>query len=103
MGSRIPLVVARAVVALTLGALACGCSNRVVSDEPWFSRDEQHAPRLRPGLWVQRSDSECSFDESQPAAAWPDCATSFVVRERDILHLNWVETRSATERERTYN
>lgn len=98
MGSHIHLV-----VALFLAALVAGCSNRVVSNEPWFAREEQHAPRLRPGLWVQQSGSECSFDESAPAEAWPDCATSFVVREQDILQLNWVETGSATERQRTYD
>ena len=102
MGSHIRLVLAPALAALFLGVLLAGCSNRVVSNEPWFSREE-HAPRLRPGLWVQQVDSECAFDERQSAEAWPDCATSFVVREQDILHLNWVETETATTRERTYN
>jgi hypothetical protein len=86
-----------------LVAFVMGCSNRLVSDQPWFARDEQHAPQLRPGLWLQKDDPDCTFDERQPAEMWPDCATSFVVREQDILLLTWVETGSAMERTRTYD
>ena len=99
MRADLVLAVARAIAALLLGVALVGCSNRVVSDEPWFTHDEANAPRLRPGLWIERS-ADCRVDESQPSERWPACAREFVVREHDVLHLNWSE---ANGRERSYD
>ena len=88
MRCHIAVAAMRAIAALSLGAALVGCSNRVVSDEPWFTHDEASAPRLRPGLWIDRS-ADCRVDESQPSERWPECAQYFVVREHDVLDLDW--------------
>jgi hypothetical protein len=100
MRYHIAIAITRASAALLLGTALLGCSNRVVSDEPWFTYDDAHAPRLRPGLWIDRS-ANCRVDESQPSERWPACAHDFVVREHDVLDLNWIET-SRGARDRSY-
>lgn len=95
-------------VLLSLLFLLGACSNRVVSDRPWFTKEaEANAPRLRPGLWVAMtpdglSGKKCRFDEETPFEAWPRCVSGFVVRDDETLQLEWSETTERGRTTRTY-
>jgi hypothetical protein len=80
------------------------CSNRVVSDTPWFSTDsDAGAPHLRSGLWVRTADKKCRFDARQPAETWPTCASGYFVRPHEMLFMNWLDTTEHGRRtHRTY-
>jgi hypothetical protein len=99
----------RIAVLLPLMLLLGACSNRVVSDSPWFTREaEANAPHLRPGLWVEMTTvkkwaTECRFDERKPLDTWPDCASGYLVRSGEVLELSWSESTEQGRTIRTYD
>jgi hypothetical protein len=81
----------RVVLILLAMALQAACSNRVISNTPWFTlADETGAPPLRPGVWVvhDTSESKCRFNERAPVERWPSCAHVLVVRPNEMLGLD---------------
>ena len=67
--------------ALAAGGFAASLSacNMVVTTEPTFLAEDQGAPTLREGLWVN-TEKDCKFDIKAPAAKWPECAHWMVVK-----------------------
>ncbi|MFI4975700.1 MAG: hypothetical protein ACHP84_14260 [Caulobacterales bacterium] len=64
--------------AIFAAAGLAGC-NLVVSHTPIFTEaDANGAPKLKPGVWAA-PEPDCKFDETQPAASWPSCASGSVV------------------------
>ena len=99
----------RSAMLLTMMVLLGACSNRVVSETPWFSKEaEADAPHLRPGLWVATSGTlvagskMCRFDERKPSETWPDCASSYLVRDGELLQLAWLDSTKHGRTLRTY-
>lgn len=73
----------KSIIALAAGAFLLSGCNMVVSDEPWFERDEA-ALKMKPGLWVDADAEdgvECTFDEAADVADWPECADPALVTE----------------------
>jgi hypothetical protein len=68
---------------LILAILALGgCSNRVISSQPWFpvGKDAQLYTPIRDGIWIW-DDQQCALDATKPMAAWPDCADALYVKD----------------------
>lgn len=99
----------RIAVLLTLLSLLTACSNRVVSDSPWFSKEsEANTPRLKSGLWVAirppaLREKNCRFDERKPLETWPNCVSGYVVRDGKVLELDWVQWTERGRTVRTYD
>jgi len=88
---------------LVLLAALAGCSNRVISDEPWFHEEPTGTrPRLRDGVWIS-VEPHCKVDETQPAERWPACATWHYQRGDQSLSVQWDEEGAGRLRRRTYN
>jgi hypothetical protein len=79
------------------------CSNRVVSQAPWF-RPEATAtsPKLREGVW-RFEDPRCKTRETEPAERWPTCASWSYLRGNQGLSPQWIEEGTGRHRRRTYN
>lgn len=95
----------RFTLALIAPLLLSACSNRVVSEVPWFTAaDEEGAPRLRSGLWLVGDydlkwwlsgarHTKCEFDERKPTEQWPKCAGNFyVIRPGELLYADYIQT-----------
>jgi hypothetical protein len=86
------------VVLLTpLGA----CSNRVVSETPWFKQAASTGPRFRDGLW-RSENPRCKTSEAEPAERWPTCAGWAYLRGNQSLSPMWDEEGTGRHRHRTY-
>ena len=80
-----------------------GCSNRVISDRPWFvEQTAETRPRLRDGVWLSEQP-DCKVDETQPAERWPACASWSYQRGNQNLSPQWSEEGTGRHRRRTYN
>ncbi len=70
----------RALLLLTMVALAgCNRPGDIFTKRPLLTaKDAIGAPRFRNGVWrltVLGGGDACTFDETQPLKAWPDCAS----------------------------
>jgi hypothetical protein len=79
-----------------------GCSNRVISNEPWFHEEpSQTRPRIRDGVWIT-TEPHCKVDESEPAERWPACAHWSYQRGGQSLSVPWNEDGRGRHRRRAY-
>lgn len=80
-----------------------GCSNRVVSLEPWFREDPAtKGPKLRDGVWLSE-DPDCKVETAKPAEQWPACANWFHLRANQSFRVQWSEETVGPSRRRTYD
>ncbi|MBC9035230.1 hypothetical protein IAG41_22800 [Sphingomonas sp. JC676] len=78
------------------------CSNRVVSETPWFRQsvmDER--PKFRDGVW-RVEDPRCKVKETKPVERWPVCASWGYLRHNQSLTPQWIEEGKGRNRRRTY-
>src|SRR5262245_42999888 len=85
----------------TLFLLLGGCSNRVISDEPWFRADVA-GPVFRDGIWLAEIP-KCKVREAKPAETWPECASWAYRRGRQSLTPQWAENCDKRPCKRTYD
>lgn len=94
------LMISILIVALSvpLGA----CSNRVVSEMPWFREEATETrPKLREGVW-RYENPRCKIKEAEPAEQWPTCASWSYLRGNQSLSPQWSEEGTGRNRRRTY-
>jgi len=73
----------RHAVLFVLGVALAGCSNRVVSYEPLFTRDRHAEASIRRGVWAA-PEPDCRIDTKRPIQGWPECANASVIDARSF-------------------
>jgi len=100
----------QALLLLMMAGLA-GCSKAgdVLTKRPLLTaKDAIGAPTFRNGVWrliVLGGGDACTFDETQPLKAWPDCAAPQLIALDRMVGLGFVKTptgRRLTERSYPY-
>jgi hypothetical protein len=79
------------------------CSNRVVSEVPWFRQEAtETSPKLREGVW-RYENPRCKTHEAEPAERWPTCANWRYQRGNQGLSPQWTEEGTGRHRRRIYD